>query len=217
MALDKQISMRIKQVNKLEADLEDLKRRITDRNPKKHIFEEKREEKKEKLRIAKHIISILESRKSTYGENYDDYTEFFRHIRNSIAHGRYTVDFSKAFKTRDLSKINFTFRDYNENDNSNTPNFEVTLSANQIMTIIQGVIDKVNKQLQVEGELYTIEGTYIFDNIMSEDEFREFQEKVRANSSDLKENGFITEEDQISSFGINENIQIKEGEITVDD
>ena len=216
-ALDKQIAMRTKQMSNLEADLEDLKKRITDKNPKKHIFEEKREDKSKKLDRAKHIISILESRKAKYGETYDDYTEFFRHIRNSIAHGRYTVDFSKAFKKRDFSKINFTFRDYNEKNNSITVDFEVVLTAGQIMQIIQGVMDKVNEQLQVEGELDIIEATDFFDDIMSEDEFREFQEKLRAKPSDLKEQGFITEEDQISSFEMSENIQTKEGAITVND
>lgn len=215
-ALDKQIAIRLKQVSNLEADLEDLKKRITDKNPKKHKFEEKRVEKSKRLENTKHIISILESRKMNCGETYDDYTEFFRHIRNSIAHGRYTVDFSKAFKKRDFSKINFTFRDYNENNNSKTPNFEVNLSAGQILQIVQGIMDKVNEQLQVEGELDIIEGTY-FEDIMSKDEFIELNEKVRAKSSDLKEKGFITEEDQISSFEMSENIQTKEGEITVND
>ena len=44
----------------------------------------------------------------------------FRHIRNSIAHGTYEIDYFKALEKKNLEKIKFTFLDYSL-ENKTTP------------------------------------------------------------------------------------------------
>ena len=211
--IDNQIMIRKRQIEKLEEDISDLNTRITEKNPKRQIFEEKREKKRKMLESVQGIVDVLEKRKMTFGTNYDDYSTFFRHLRNSIAHGRYSIDFSKALKKKDFSYIKFTFMDYNENSsNSSIPEFEVELTAGKILKIIHGIKKRVNDQLKLEGTEEIIDRIYLED-IISEEELDIIREKrIRHTPKDLKKNGFITEEDEIQSLEINEDMSLEEGE-----
>ena len=42
---------------------------------------------------------------------YKNSSNFFRHMRNSLQHGNYSADYSKALDSKDFSKIVFTFED----------------------------------------------------------------------------------------------------------
>lgn len=56
-------------------------------------------------------IYALEDKK-TCAEDYVETNDFFKHLRNSISHGFYTIDYSKALKEKDLGKIMFHFEDW---------------------------------------------------------------------------------------------------------
>lgn len=135
--------------------------KLNDRNPKKEemelqsraIIEQKENEKKEVMSK----IFRLSVRKDEYNEDYSDYSQLFRHLRNSIAHGRYEIDYDRALKVSDFDKIRFTFYDYNEdNFDEEKPDFKMVLSATQIMRIVNAVQKRVNTQLNKENQMEKI-------------------------------------------------------------
>lgn len=135
--------------------------KLNDRNPKKEemelqsraIIEQKENEKKEVMSK----IFRLSVRKDEYNEDYSDYSQLFRHLRKSIAHGRYEIDYDRALKVSDFDKIRFTFYDYNEdNFDEEKPDFKMVLSATQIMRIVNAVQKRVNTQLNKENQMEKI-------------------------------------------------------------
>lgn len=142
--------------------------KLNDRNPKKEklelqsrtIIEQKEKEKKEVMsRIFK-----LSVRRDEYNEDYSDYSQLFRHLRNSIAHGRYEIEYDRALKVSDFNKIRFTFYDYNEdNFDEENPDFKIVLTATQIMRIVNSVQNRVNTQLNKEKQMEKIVETKMTD------------------------------------------------------
>ena len=212
-SIEKQIASTESQIRNLSRNIERLEKVITDKNPNKASLEAEKKIKEEKLLEAQKKLLSLNVRKNDYNGTYDDYSEFFRHMRNSIAHGRYSIDYIKALKSKDFSKILFTFRDFDENDKIN-PSFEVTLFAKQIIKIINGVKEKINTQLTLEGNFDTITLSE-FTEIISAEELFKYN---RPSAEDLQKSGFITESDKIDSFNITEttNIDKNTGETTYD-
>ena len=167
-SIDTQVLNLEKQKKNIEKSIEKISKNINDKNPKKAKFEEDKRREEERLAEIEQRINGLKIRKDGYGESYDDYSEFFRHMRNSIAHGRYQIDYSKAFKTKDFSKIKFTFRDYEPDDKEN-PSFEITLTAKQIHRIVNCVKNKVNHQTQLEGSDVNISKTRLKEYLPAEE------------------------------------------------
>ncbi len=131
--------------------------------------------KEEKVRDK---ISKLTVRKEEYGENYTDYSELFRHLRNSIAHGRYEIEYNSAFVSNDLDKIKFTFIDYNEdNIQEEIPDFKIELTPSKIMRIVSSVQTRVNEQLKKEQQMSRITRTRIIDLLGITDETYEMIKK----------------------------------------
>lgn len=212
-SIEKQISSIESQIRNLSRNIESLESVITDKNPNRASLEAEKKKKEEKLLEEQKKLLSLKARKNEYNGTYDDYSEFFRHMRNSIAHGRYSIDYIKALKSKDFSKILFTFRDFDKNDKIN-PSFEVKLSAKQILKIINGVKEKINTQLTLEGNLNTITLSEFTEIISAEELFK----RNRPSAQDLQKSGFITESDKIDSFDIAEttNIDRNTGETTYD-
>ena len=133
--------------------------------------------KEEKVRDK---ISKLTVRKEEYSENYTDYSELFRHLRNSIAHGRYEIEYNAAFASNDFDKIKFTFVDYNEdNIKEEIPDFKIELTPSKIMRIVSSVQTRVNEQLTKEQQMSRITRTRIIDLLgLTDEDYEKLKKEV---------------------------------------
>lgn len=130
-------------------------KKLNDNNPKKNELKEKYEteirEYERKERELEEKTKRLQTRKMEYEGNYDDYTNFFRHLRNSIAHGTYEIDYIEALQKKDMRKIKYTFEDYKlEDKEKKMPEFKLEINAERLMRIIESVQNRVNKQTELE-------------------------------------------------------------------
>lgn len=131
------------------------------------------EEKKESLRlqfneiIKSRYIALKEiqfekaelSKKLLNAQQYYDSSNFFRHLRNSFAHGFYEVDYSKALKTKRLEDTIFTFRDYDidpENRNNRTLVFETKITAKRLIKLLNEVTNLIDSYVDKKDETYTV-------------------------------------------------------------
>ena len=82
-------------------------------------------------------------------DNAEDYVEtndFFKHLRNSISHGFYSIDYSKGLKDKDLGKVIFHFEDYEIDKNNRTKRtkvFEADITAKTLTTIFETLRDRI--------------------------------------------------------------------------
>ena len=81
-------------------------------------------------------------------EVHEDSTNFFRHLRNSMAHGNYTINYNNF---NDKSAITYIFEDHDEKSNAI---YCVEITAKQLEKIIDGFQQKINKcsKEYIEGE-----------------------------------------------------------------
>lgn len=99
----------------------------------------------EKYNELKTKISSLQ----TAHDNAEDYVEtndFFRHLRNSISHGFYSIDYRKALKDKDLGKIVFHFEDFDidqTNRSKRTKVFEADIEASRLTSIFETLRDRL--------------------------------------------------------------------------
>lgn len=104
---------RVKTYEKEISEKEKKIRKLNDKNPKKEELKEKYEKEikkcKEKEAYLGELIKRLEIRKKEYNGKYDDYTNLFRHLRNSIAHGMYKIDYIDALKKKRYEKNKIYF------------------------------------------------------------------------------------------------------------
>ena len=79
---------------------------------------------------------------------YEDSTNFFRHLRNSMAHGNYIINYHNF---NDKNTITYLFKDYDEKANAT---YCVEITANQLEKIIDGFQQKINEcsKEHIEGE-----------------------------------------------------------------
>lgn len=72
-------------------------------------------------------------------ENNKDSSEFFRHLRNSMSHGNYTISYGDF---RNVNDIRYSFSDEDEKSNST---YSVELTAKQLRQILEAFQQKVNE------------------------------------------------------------------------
>lgn len=84
---------------------------------------------------------------SKYGDEVVDSSNFFSHIRNSIAHGWYQIDYSKYYNTRNLDEIMFSFPTYDPK--SRERDFEVQVSAKNLLNVIGKISEKINENINL--------------------------------------------------------------------
>lgn len=99
----------------------------------------------QKYNELKAKINALQAQYDT-AEDYVETNDFFKHLRNSISHGFYSIDYSKAFKDKDLGKIVFHFEDYeiDKNDRSIRKKvFEADISAKTLTTIFETLRNRI--------------------------------------------------------------------------
>lgn len=92
---------------------------------------------------------------SKYGNEVIDSSNFFSHIRNSIAHGWYKIDYSKYYNTRNLDEIMFSFPTYDPK--SRERDFEVQVSAKNLLNIIGKISEKINENINLSLDGKTLE------------------------------------------------------------
>ncbi len=71
--------------------------------------------------------------------NWHDSDELIRHIRNSISHGFYSVNYLPGLQSKDLNKIVFHIEDYkvNKETRDKTKTFECEITAEALIQLIQ--------------------------------------------------------------------------------
>ena len=116
------------------------------------IKKEQLEKKKELLIRQKQSYDEISNRISALEEARDsalDYVEtndFFKHLRNSISHGFYSIDYSKGLSSKDLGKIIFHFEDWEIDGKDRTKRkkvFEASISANKLTDIFEQLRDRI--------------------------------------------------------------------------
>ena len=87
--------------------------------------------------------------------DYKDSSDFFRHIRNSIAHGNYIITYGDL---NNLEEITYCFKDIDERT---LKTYTVELTARQLLMILDAVQLKV-----IEGDRGYLDGKDIERKIM---------------------------------------------------
>lgn len=111
-------------------------------------------QKYEELKQTEIKINELKEKLKT-AKSYTDSSNFFRHLRNSFAHGFYTVDYSKALKNKNLGNIVFHFRDYNIDSNNRSNRvmcFEAEMSASRLIDLLNDFGTRIKKSDDVKCE-----------------------------------------------------------------
>ena len=108
----------------------------------------------------------LKKQISRYGNEVVDSSNFFSHIRNSIAHGWYKIDYSRYYNTRNPDEIMFSFPTYYPI--SRERDFEVQISAKNLLNIIGKVSEKINESINLSTEGKTVETEALREALVSQ-------------------------------------------------
>ena len=79
-------------------------------------------------------------------EDYIEANDFFKHLRNSISHGFYSVNYAPGLKEKDLGKVIFHFEDWDisKEDRSNRKKvFSLDITGDQLMNIYEQIKDRL--------------------------------------------------------------------------
>ena len=133
----------------------------------------------EEIEIAETDIENTENRV------YKDSSNFFRHLRNSMAHGNYKIIYDNFYNT---DNIKYSFRDYDEKTDST---YCIEITAKQLEEIVNSFQEKIN-----ECDNGYIDGKRIEKKILEEalkshmvDEADIETEQKRERTEDEKEEG----------------------------
>lgn len=77
---------------------------------------------------------------------YEDSSVFFAHIRNSITHSFFSINYDEMFETGDLSKIKYHIEDYDTRNNKSYKTFGIDLYAQDIIELIEIMKNNVNSK-----------------------------------------------------------------------
>jgi hypothetical protein len=118
-----------------------------------------------KLNEATNLLKDLKEKLANVSDYYD-INDFFKHLRNSISHGFYEVDYSEALRKKDLTKIIFKFYDY-EIDETNRNNrkqvFSASITANKLLELFNELYQRL-KQSYDTMDIYENK-TLIYDDM----------------------------------------------------
>lgn len=174
------------QLNNVEKDIQKLNlliSKLNEKNPKREElnakYQKSIEEDLEKKKKIMGQIFKLSIRREEYSDDYIDYSELFRHLRNSIAHGRYRIDYKKALERKDFNKIKVTFYDFDDKDTNKgkeNPDFELELTADKIIKIISSVQNRVNEQLNRENQMEKVVNSKLDEIILKDKNYHDNSE-----------------------------------------
>lgn len=160
---------------------EEGREHIKKRNLQEEYESETNPKKKEK-------INKLISR---YGNEVNDSSNFFRHIRDCIAHGWYKIDYSKYYNTRNVDEIMFSFPTYYPV--SRERDFEVQISAKDLIKVIENFREKINEGINLSTEGQNIEVEALRDSIVQRKiKTSDLQKSQKANSQNKPKNSSKT-------------------------
>ena len=97
------------------------------------------------------INTEIESLEEEYEEvkdedTYIDYSGLFGHIRNSIVHTNFNVNYSLAARTRNYEDIEFDFEDFKKGD-PNWLTFKCTMKAKDLMHLLNSLQESITNQV----------------------------------------------------------------------
>lgn len=129
---------------------------------------------------------IILNKKIGENEVYEDSSEIFRHLRNSIAHGRFRIDYNDFFKRNDFSRIKICFEDVDDKKiafKTGSPQkvFELTLTVKELISLFDELKEKVNQVLKEKALDEGIEVLEILEHQKNESTEREkyLQEDIK--------------------------------------
>ena len=142
------INGEISNLNSLKENKENLQESLNNpqnKNPKKEIILKEIEEWMENeynpriQKLKKEEEELSEKIKNEDGKGTRSSFEFFRHLRNSLAHGNYQIIYE------DLNNLENTKFIFNDEDKNKGITYSVELTAGQLEKILDGFQQKVNE------------------------------------------------------------------------
>lgn len=155
-------------IKKKKEDIKKIKKVDSiEETKKQQIIADKQKSLDENTIKLNESTSLLESLKEKVANatDYYDTNDFFKHLRNSISHGFYEVDYSEALKKKDLTKIIFKFYDY-EIDETNRKNRKLVFSASITANKLLDLFDELHQRVQQSYDTFDIyeNKTMIYDD-----------------------------------------------------
>lgn len=149
-AYDSTTAKLLKNINNSQNVIQSVNQANISVERKQEIIQEQQKritESKEKLtQIQQELEKIQEEKTNATG--YTNSNDFFKHLRNSISHGFYKIDYSKALKEKDMSLIVYHFQDWNidkDDRKKRTLVFEAEITAGQLLNIFQTIESRLDK------------------------------------------------------------------------
>lgn len=105
-------------------------------------------DKVEKLKETKEEILRLESETSALKSTtpYEDSSMFFGHIRNSITHSWFDIDYDSMFTAGNFDEVHYHFEDFDIDDKTKTKRktFEIDLTGADLIYLIEAIQTRLN-------------------------------------------------------------------------
>ena len=140
----------------------------------------------QKYNELKAKINILQTEYDN-AEDYIETNDFFKHLRNSISHGFYRIDYSRGLKDKDLGKIIFHFEDY-EIDKDNRSKRKKVFEADITAKRLTAIFESIEKRLINDSNSFDIEGEHNYfvldtrsDPTKNKEYVKRIEDKVIAN------------------------------------
>lgn len=106
---------------------------------------------REKLeRAPKRKKDQIQKQIDRYGDVMVNSSNLFRHLRDSIAHNNYNIDYSKYINTRKLDDIIITFITYEKY--TDELDFEVEISVKEIKRLVKELQNSINLSIELSDE-----------------------------------------------------------------
>ena len=96
---------------------------------------------------------------------YTDYSGLFGHIRNSIVHSNYSVDYTLAARTGNYEDMEFHFKDYKKGD-SNWLVFECKMKAKDLIQLLNSLQESITNQVNQSDKNKKFEDRILHDAIV---------------------------------------------------
>lgn len=106
-------------------------------------------------RAFKNRKQIIERQIEKYGDITTNSSNFFRHIRDSIAHDDYEIDYSKYLNTKKLDDIQVIFRTHEKE--TEDLDFEVEIPMSVLLRLAKELQSKINQCIEESKDGKTFE------------------------------------------------------------
>lgn len=121
-----------------------------------------REYEQSKNMILGEINSLQEEIESCDNNTHMDSSNLFRHLRNSMAHGNYTISYGNF---KDFNSIKYHFEDY---DKETRTTFSVDMTAGKLEKILCSFQEKVNESVRNTSKSKSISNTILAEALRNQ-------------------------------------------------